>query len=71
MKKNIFRTSLFAIVFTLSIGVKAQDPYYRKTQVRTMNGLKWAYVDERTGNRIIEPKYDEAQDFYDGILIEA
>jgi hypothetical protein len=40
---------------------------FKKTQVRTMEGLKLAYVDERTGNRITQAKYDEGQDFYDGV----
>lgn len=58
---------VYLLAMTLSANAMAQDPNFKKVQVRTMNGLKWGYVDTRTDKRVIEAKYDECQDFYDGI----
>lgn len=35
--------------------------------VKTVNGTKWGYID-RSGNMVIQPKYDDAQDFQDNGL---
>lgn len=32
-----------------------------------MEGVKWTYVDVRTGNKITDNKFDEAEDFYEGL----